>query len=241
MTRSHTAAKQAPAAGSSIRAEFQVVLRRDLLCLLRRPGGIMQPLVLFLIICILFPLGANPATPSLIELAPAIIWVGVLLALLSGIEPLIRTDLQDGTLDRLLTAPAPLSVLAIAKALTAVLVLALPLVLLGPLVALGFGLSLPAAAVLALTLSLGAPTLCLLGLAGSALVAGLPRGGLLLPLLLLPLLVPVLIFACGAVRAAQMGLPVVPAVKMLAALMLLAASLGPLAIAAALRLRGQAG
>lgn len=220
--------------------EFRIVLLRDLKVLARRPADLVQPLVLFLIVCTLFPLGAEPTPRLLAEFTPAVVWVGVLLSLLPALEPLIRADLQDGSVDRLLTSPAPLPLLMLAKATTAFLAVALPLCLTVPLVAWVLGLPGAAVPVLAATLLLGAPTLCLLGLAGTALVAGLPRGGLLLPLLLLPLLVPVLIFATGAVRAAALGFPVWPALKMLLALTLLALSLAPFGAAAALRLRGQA-
>jgi heme exporter protein B len=221
-----------------LRAEVMTVLRRDFRVLLSRPADLAQPWVLFLIVCTLFPLGASPSPRLLVEIAPAVVWVGVLLALLPAIEPLVRADLQDGTVDRLLLSPAPLPLLMLAKAVVAWVAVALPLMLIAPLVAWQFGLPAEAVAVLSVSLLLGAPTLCLLGLAGAALVVGLPRGGLLLPLLLLPLLVPVLIFAAGAVRAAAAGFPPDPALRMLVALALLALSLAPFAAAAALRLRG---
>ncbi len=221
--------------------EVLALLRRDLAVLGARPADLAQPWVLFLIVCTLFPLGASPSPALLAEIAPAVIWVGVLLTLLPAVEPLVRADLQDGTADRLLLSPAPLPLLMLAKAMVACLAVALPLMLIAPVAGWLFGLPWPAVTVLALCLLLGAPTLCLLGLAGAALVVGLPRGGLLLPLLLLPLLVPVLIFAAGAVRAAAHGFPAEPAIRMLAALALLALSLAPFAAAAALRLRGQAG
>jgi heme exporter protein B len=227
--------------GPSTRQELLAVLRRDLAVLGARPADLAQPWVLFLIVCTLFPLGASPGPLLLAEIAPAVVWVGVLMALLPALEPLVRADLQDGTADRLLLSPAPLPLIVLAKAAVACIAVALPLMLIAPVAGWLFGLPWQAVPVLAASLALGTPTLCLLGLAGAALVVGLPRGGLLLPLLLLPLLVPVLIFAAGAVRAAAQGFPAEPALRMLAALALLALSLAPFATAAALRLRAQSG
>ena len=166
----------------------------------------------------------------------AIIWVSALLATLLSLDGMFRSDFEDGSLEQMLLSPQPLALLALAKVVAHWLVTGLPLIVSAPL--LGVLLSMPAdvMGVLLLTLLLGTPVLSLIGAIGVALTVALRRGGALLALLVMPLYVPVLIFGAQAVSAAGMGLSVSGQLYVLGALLALAASLAPLAIAAALRI-----
>ncbi|MGY6217024.1 heme exporter protein CcmB [Methylolobus aquaticus] len=217
-------------------AAFLALLRRDLMLAFRHRGELANPLIFFLMIVTLYPLGVSPDVNLLRQIAPGVIWIAALLAALFSLENLFRTDFDDGSLEQLLLSPQPLPVLVIAKVLAHWLVSGLPMVLLAPL--LGLLLSMPTAAVTALvaSLAIGTPLLSLIGAVGVALTVGLRRGGLLLTLLILPLYIPVLIFATSAVSAAAAGLPVAGQLYLLAALLALGVTLAPFAVAAALRI-----
>jgi heme exporter protein B len=215
---------------------FWGVLSRDLKLSFRHRGELANPLLFFVIVISLFPLGVGPAPDILRTLAPGVIWVAALLATLLSLDSLFRSDFEDGALEQLALSPHPLSVLVLAKILAHWLVSGLPLVLIAPL--LGVLLYLPEQAqpVLLLSLLLGTPILSLVGAIGMGLTVGLRRGGSLLSLLILPLYVPVLIFGAMAVHDAAFGLPVAGHLLLLGALLVFALSLAPLAAAAALRI-----
>lgn len=212
------------------------LLRRDLLLALRHRGELANPLLFFVIVVSLFPLGLGPESGMLRSVAPGILWVSALLAALLSLESVFRSDFEDGSLEQLLLSPHPAAALVLTKVLAHWLVSGLPLILLAPL--LGVLLHLPVAATGALlaTLALGTPVLSLVGAIGVALTVGLRRGGILLSLLVLPLYIPVLIFAASAVADAAVGLPVTGHLYLLGALLALALTLAPLACAAALRI-----
>lgn len=209
---------------------------RELRLALRRRGALAHTLVFFTAVATLFPLAIGPEPAMLTRIAPGIIWVAVLLALLLPLERLFRDDLEDGTLELLLLSPCSPSLLALAKVASHWLVTAGPLILFAPVVALL--LQLPAAAlpILLATLLLGTPVLALIGAIAAALTLGLRAGGPLLALLLLPLYVPVLIFAAGAVDRAVAGLGVAGPLYFLGGLLVLTVTLAPPAIAGGLRI-----
>lgn len=215
---------------------FCVMLGRDIRLAVRQRGELAQPLVFFAAVATLFPLALGPEPELLERIAPGIIWVAALLAALLPMDRMFRPDYEDGTLEQMLLSPHPASVLALAKVVAHWLTTGVPVILLAPLVALF--LQLPAQAVPALlaTLALGTPLLSLIGAIGVALTVGLRSGGPLLALLLLPLYIPVLIFAAGAVDRAAAGLPVAGPIYLLAAMLVLALTLAPMAIAASLRI-----
>ncbi len=161
--------------------------------------------VVFLIVITLFPLGIGPDPHQLARIAPGIVWVAALLSSLLALERLFRDDLNDGTLEQLLLSPVPLPVTVLGKIIAHWLVTGLPLILLSPLAALLLSLDMPGWRAVALTLLLGTPTLSFLGAIGVGLTVGLRRGGVLLSLLVLPLAIPVLIFASAAIDAAGQG------------------------------------
>lgn len=215
---------------------FVALVRRDLLLALRRRGEIVNPLLFLLMVVTLFPLALGADTAVLAMVAPGVVWVAALLAALLSLDSMYRPDFDDGSLEQLLLSPHPLSLLVAAKVLAHWLVTGLPLTLLAPLLALLLNLPPEALAALVLTLLLGTPVLSLVGGIGVALIVGLPRGGMLLPLLMLPLYIPVLIFGAGAVDYAAAGLSWLAPVYFLAALLALAVTLAPPAMAAALRI-----
>lgn len=211
------------------------VLRRELrLAAGAKADGLLPPLF-FLMVITLFSLGSRPQDPQLAAYAPAILWVGALLAALLGLERLFRPDYEDGSLEQLCLAPTPLAALSAAKLLAHWLLNGLPLVLLAAPVGAALGLQGTALAVLVAGLALGTPLLSLVGGLAAALTVGLPRAGLLLTALVLPLMMPVVIFGAGAVRAAQSGLSAEAPLYFLAALLMLALTLIPWACAAILR------
>jgi len=215
---------------------FNALMKRDLLLAFRHRGELANPLLFFLMIVTLFPLGVSPEVVLLRKIAPGVIWIAALLAALFSLESLFRSDFEDGALEQMLLSPQPLAVLVLAKVLAHWLVSGLPMLLMAPLLGLLLSMPDPAIAALELTLAIGTPLLSLIGAIGVALTVGLRRGGVLLTLLIMPLYIPVLIFATNAVTAAAAGMPIAGQIYFLASLLVLALTLAPLAIAAALRI-----
>ena len=215
---------------------FFSLLRRDLLLAYRHRAQLANPLLFFTIVVSLFPLGLSPEAALLRTIAPGVIWVAALLAAMLSLESIFRSDFDDGSLEQLLLTPHPLSLLVLAKVIAHWLVTGLPLLVLAPL--LGVLLRMEGAAMgpLIYTLALGTPVLSLVGAIGVALTVGLRRGGVLLSLLVLPLYIPVLIFAANAVGNAGAGLDVSGQLAFLGALLALSVALAPVAAAAALRI-----
>lgn len=215
---------------------FLTLLRRELKIAFRKGSEIVNPLWFFLIVITLFPLGIGPEPQLLARIAPGIIWVAALLASLLSLERLFRDDLLDGSLEQLLLLPTPLAMMVLGKVCAHWMVTGLPLLILSPLVALLLSLNMSTWLAVAGTLLLGTPTLSLIGAIGVALTIGLRNGGVLLSLLVLPLYIPVLIFATGAIDAASMGMPIDDYLVMLGAMLAGSITLSPFAIAAALRM-----
>ncbi|MGH8479388.1 MAG: heme exporter protein CcmB [Gammaproteobacteria bacterium] len=214
------------------------LVRRDLLCVSRHRAEAANPLLFFAMVATLFPIALGPDPKVLAAIGPGAIWASALLSTLVSLEGMFRPDLEDGSIEQLLLSPHPLAVLVTAKVCAHWLATGLPLLLLAPLLALQFGLGVEATGTLLLSLVLGTPALSLLGAVGVALTVGLRGAGLLLALLLLPLYLPILIFATGAGGAVERGLAPSAHLNMLTALLVLALTLAPLAAAAALRVRG---
>lgn len=220
----------------SVLGSLRAGLVRELLVALRSPGNIVNPLMFYLIAVSLFPLGGGAEPAFLSSIAPGVIWVTALLAVMLSMESLFRADYEDGSLEQLLLSPQPLYFQLLTKVFAHWVVSGLPLVLLTPLLAMMLALPGEAYGALLLGLLLGTPTLNLIGAIGMALTVGLSRSGLLLAVLVLPLSIPVLVFGAGMVDAALNGLPVTGLAALLGALLMLALTLSPLAIGAALRI-----
>ena len=215
---------------------FLLLLRRDLVLAYRRRSELMNPLLFFVLVTSLFPLGIGSDANLIRAVGPGVIWVAALLAALLSLDAMFRSDFEDGTLEQFMLSAHPVSILVLAKVLAHWLVTGLPLILVAPL--LGVLLNLPSGSVGVLlgTLLLGTPVLSLIGSVGVALTVGLRKGGVILSLLVLPLYVPVLIFAADAVGAAAAGIPATAQLSFLAALLVGALALAPLATAASLRI-----
>jgi len=220
----------------SLSRAFGLLLWRDLTLAYRRRTEMINPLLFFVLVTALFPLGIG-ADPALLRaVGPGIIWVAALLAALLSLDSVFRSDFDDGSLEQFLISAQPLSILVLAKVVAHWLITGLPLLIVAPLLGLLLNLPAPSITTLMLTLILGTPVLSLIGAIGVALTVGLRRGGVILSLLVLPLYVPVLIFAASAVAAAGSGLSIVAHLSMLSALLALSVSLSPLATAAALKI-----
>lgn len=215
---------------------FWRIFRLELRVAFRHSAEIVNPLWFFLIVITLFPLSIGPEPQLLARIAPGIIWVAALLSSLLALERLFRDDLQDGSLEQLMLLPLPLPAVVLAKVMAHWMVTGLPLLILSPLVAMLLGMDVYGWQVMALTLLLGTPTLGFLGAPSVALTVGLKRGGVLLSILVLPLTIPLLIFATAAMDAASMHLPVDGYLAILGALLAGTATLSPFATAAALRI-----
>jgi heme exporter protein B len=211
------------------------IFTRELRLAARAKTEWLMPPLFFVIVVTLFSFGARPNDPQLAAFAPAILWVGALLAALLSLERLYRADQEDGTLEQLLVSRTTLTFAVFVKSVAHWLLSGLPIVLLAAPLALMLGFERAHLAPLVLGLLLGTPCLSFIGGFVAALTVGLPRGGALLPVLVLPLIVPVIIFGAGAVRAAQQGLDAGAPLYFLAAILTLTLTVLPWLAAAALR------
>ena len=215
---------------------FSAYVRRDLLLAYRRRGEAASPIIFFLLVSTLIPLGVSPDSARLAELAPGIIWVMALLATLLSTESLFASDYQDGSLEQMLITPQLLVLPVLGKVTAHWLVTGLPLTLVSPVI--GVMLSLPTAGTVPMmaSLALGTACLSLIGAVGAALTVSLRKGGLLLSVLVIPLYMPVIIFGSASVQSAIDGLNWFGPLAVLGAMLSAAIVLCPLAIAGALRL-----
>jgi len=211
-------------------------VKRDFLLAARNPGEWLNPLMFFLMVAALFPLAVDPDPKFLGKIAGGVIWVAALLATLLSLDALFKADVEDGSLEQWLASGESLYAMALGKALVHWCISGLPLTLMAPV--LGLMLNLPQSAYVALiaSLAIGTPVLSLLGAVGAALTAGVRSGGLLLSLLILPLYIPVLIFAASSVYHAGIGMAYNGQLGFLGAILALSMCLTPFAVSAALKL-----
>ncbi|SEQ02063.1 heme exporter protein B [Ectothiorhodospira magna] len=212
------------------------LLRRDLILALRRRQDALVVLGFFVVVVSLFPLGVGPDPQLLRSMAPGVLWVSALLATMLSLERLFADDFRDGSLEQILLAPQPLSLLVVSKILAHWLVTGLPLVLASPLLGMQLGLNGTEILTLMGALLLGTPILSLVGAIGAALTLGLRGGGVLISLLILPLYVPALVLGAGALDAVMYGSSAQAHLSLLASLLIVTLLLAPWAIAAALRI-----
>ena len=216
---------------------LRALLMRDIRLAVRVGGGALMGVLFFLIVVAVVPFALGPDLRLLSRIGPAILWLAALLATLLGLDRLFAMDHDDGSLDLILMGQAPLELAVAVKGVAHWLTTGLPLVVAAPVFGLFLNLDAQAFAAVALTLLAGTPALTFIGLIGAALSVALERGGLLLPVLVLPLTIPVLIFGVAASQAAvadpeAFGTPF----SILAALTLISLVVGPVSAAAALRL-----
>ena len=212
------------------------ILTRDLRLAVRVGGGALMGVLFFVVVVAIVPFALGPDLNLLKRIGPAILWLAALLASLLALDRLFAADHEDGSLDLILSGHAPLELVVAAKGLAHWLSTGLPLVIAAPIVGLMLNLDPPAAAGVVVTLLAGTPGLTFIGMIGAAIAVPLRRGGLLLPILVLPLTVPVLIFGVAATNAAVSGpVPFGTPFTVLCALTLASLVIGPFAAAAALR------
>ena len=221
--------------GPGLGRAFGTVLGRDLRLAVRQRGEAARVVMFFVLTATLFPFGLGPEPNLLARIAPGVVWVTALLSVLLSLDRVFLADHEDGSLELLVQTPVPLSVLVLAKMAAHWLTTGLPLLVAAPVIALMYAMPADAYPVLLLAMALGTPSLSLIGGIGAALTVGARRAGILIPLLVLPLYIPVLIFGVAAVDAALAGLPVRPHLLLLGALLLAALPLAPWAAAAAIR------
>lgn len=218
-------------------AVLRAVFLRDLRIAFRSGGGAGVGVVFFLALVTIVPFAVGPDLPLLARIGPAVLWIGALLATLLGLDRIFSADREDGSLDTIMLSSTPLELIAVAKGAAHWVATGLPLVIAAPLFGLLLGIAPPLLAALTFTLLLGTPAITFLGLIGAALAVALPRGGLLVAVLILPMTIPVLIFGVAASAAFGGGpVPFETPLKLVAALTLFAVVVGPVAAAAALRL-----
>jgi heme exporter protein B len=216
---------------------FLCILGRDLTLAMRRRTDVLTTLFFFIIVVSLFPLGVGTERETLRILGPGVVWVAALLASMLALERLFAADYEDGTLEQMLLAAQPPSLLVLAKVTAHWLLTGLPLVFIAPLIGLQYQLPGDALWIMMGALLIGTPVLSLIGAIGAALTLGLRGGGILLSLLILPLYIPVLVYGAGAVTVSMIDLAdIQPYFSLLGAFLLLALTLSPLATAAALRI-----
>ncbi|WP_235830180.1 heme exporter protein CcmB [Algihabitans albus] len=211
------------------------VIARDLRLALRQRGDALTVVLFFVLTAALFPFGLGPEPNLLARIAPGIVWVTALLAVLLSLERLFLADYEDGNLELLAQAPLPLEIVVLAKVLAHWLTTGLPLLAATPLIGLLYGLPPEGYTVLMAAMALGTPSLSLIGAIGAAMALGARRGGVLVPLLVLPLYVPVLIFGVSAVDARLQGFAPEPHLLLLGAILAATLPLAAFAGAAALR------
>jgi heme exporter protein B len=212
------------------------LFRRDLRLSVRVGGSALVGVLFFLAVVTVIPFGVGPDLNLLARIGPAILWIGALLATLLGLDRLFQADRDDGTLDLMLMAGRPLEMVVLIKCLAHWTATGLPLVFAAPLLGIFLNLDPVSMAAVTATLLVGTPALTLIGAIGASLTVSMRRGGLLLAVLVVPLAIPVLIFGVSSADAAiHDPVPFLTPFLILCALSLIAAVIGPIASAAALR------
>jgi heme exporter protein B len=211
------------------------VLKREFVLAMRQKAEVVQPLLFLLMVVTLFPLGLSPSPEFLQRIGPGIIWIAAILSTLLSMERIFRDDFQDGTLEQLLISGMPIVLITACKVFCHWVITFGPLLVMMPLFAVLLNLTLDMTVALVITLLLGTPVLSLLGAIGVALTVGLRKGALILALLLIPVFIPLLIFATSAIESANAQLPYLPQIAIIGAIFLLTAAFAPLAIAYALK------
>lgn len=210
---------------------FLAIITRDLRLAIRVGGEALTLVLFFVMIGVVVPFAIGPDSAQLGRLAPGIVWIAAFLSMLLGLDRLFRTDDEDGSLRLYRHASLPLSALVAAKMIAHWLLTALPLILASPILAVMLSMSMADWLRALLSLAIGTPALVAFGTLGAAVTVSLKRGGLIAPVLILPLCVPVLIFGVGAIA----GLGTAQATVFLAAISLVTCAFSPLFAALALR------
>ncbi len=211
-------------------------LKRDLNVAIRNPSSVLNPLLFFIISVSLFPLAISPEATTLSQIAAGIIWVSSMLAVLLSLNSLFYHDFENGVLEQMLISHHSLSLLILSKITAHWILTGIPIILLSPLLGLFLFLDNEGVKILMLTLLLATPSLSLIGAIGASLIVGIKNSGMLLSLLILPLYIPILIFASSAVSQASVGLDVDAQLYFLAAILVSSLMIAPFVSALSLKI-----
>jgi len=214
---------------------FTKTLMRDLKMSLRNPSSFLNPILFFVIAISLFPLAISPESQTLSNIAPGIVWVTCMLSVLLSLNALFHSDYDNGVLEQMVISHHSLPLKLLAKTIAHWLLTGLPIILLSPLLGMTLFLDAKSIYVLMLTLLLATPSLSLIGAIGASLIVGIKNSGMLLSLLILPLYIPILIFATSAVSQSQFNLPINGQLYFLASILLISLMTSPFVSALALK------
>jgi heme exporter protein B len=214
---------------------YQGVFKRDVHIAFKQKAELLQPLMFLLMVVTMFPLGVSPSPDTLQRIGPGVLWIAAILSSLMAMERMFRDDFQDGTMEQYVLSGMSLAGISVVKVCVHWLVSFIPMLVLSPLLAMFLNLTFDMYVALLATLLLGTPLLSLIGAIAVGLTVGLQKGGVLLALLLIPVFIPLLIFATSAVDSAALQLPYYPQLAIIAAMLLLALAIAPFAIAYSLR------
>jgi heme exporter protein B len=225
--------------GPSATTAFAALVRRDLALAFRQGATAFQAVVFFAIVVTLIPFAVGPQLALLKQVGPGVVWVGFVLASLLSLDRLFQSDFEDGSMDGLVLSALPLEGVVLAKSLAHWIANGVPLIVAAPVLGLLLNLDGRVLGALVATLLVGTPGLTLIGAVGAALTVSVRRAGMLIGLLILPLYVPVLIFAVGALTVAESGggFAADPSFLFLSAVSIFGVVVGTAAAAGALRLQ----
>ena len=184
---------------------FIAHIKRDILTNSRSLLDLISIVGFMILIIILFPLGLGPIKEKLNIVSNAVIWVGLILAIIPSLEKLLLKDFESGWLDQIATSPAPLEIIMLSKAISYWLIMLIPLIITSPIFAILLDMDLKNIPWLVISISAGSLAISLIGLSGSALILGARRGNILLPILIIPLMTPILIFGVGVNEAVKIN------------------------------------
>ena len=212
------------------------VLKRDLRIAIRNPSSILNPLLFFIISVSLFPLAISPEAATLAQIAAGIIWVASMLSVLLSLNALFHHDFENGVLEQMVISHHSLPLLILSKITAHWILTGIPIILLSPLLGLFLFLDGDGIWILMITLLLATPSLSLIGALGASLIVGIKNSGMLLSLLILPLYIPILIFASSAVSQAQFGLEITGQLYFLATILMVSLMSAPFVSSIALKI-----
>ena len=184
---------------------FIAHVKRDILTNSRSLIDLISIVGFMILIIILFPLGLGPVQEKLNIVSNAVIWVGLILAIMPSLEKLLQKDFENGWLDQIATSPIPLEIVMLSKGLSYWLIILIPLIITSPIFAILLDMDLKNIPWLVISISAGSLAISLIGLSGSALILGARRGNILLPILIIPLMTPILIFGVGVNEAIKIN------------------------------------
>ena len=186
---------------------FLAHIKRDILINFRSLIDLISIIGFMILIIILFPLGLGPVQEKINIVSNAVIWVGLILAIIPSLEKLLQKDYENGWLDQIATSPIPLEIIMLSKGMSYWLIMLIPLILTSPILAILLNMDLKNIPWLVISISSGSLAISLIGLIGSALILGTKRGNILLPILIIPLMTPILIFGVGVNEAIKINEP----------------------------------